>query len=191
MISKQIFNSFFTEDSTWNLVKIGLVCDFRRKYIQILHDCIYVYSPGARLTHRDKYFYFSWKMLLFLSYIVRFNHNYAINTSKRFNIFPIQMYRNTNLTCGGKVKSHSRIIILSNLTLRLRRCYIQIFSLKAFLKKTKTIVDAPSTGSLKWNLVKTGQAVSKVKTFKYYTILYMYISQGLGQRITLRTKFWL
>ena len=32
-----------------------------------------------------------------------------------------------------------------------------------------------------WNLVKIGHAVSEKKTFKNYTILYMYIPQGQGQ----------
>ena len=32
-----------------------------------------------------------------------------------------------------------------------------------------------------WNLVKVAQAVSEKKTFKNYTILYMYIAQGQGQ----------
>ena len=36
-----------------------------------------------------------------------------------------------------------------------------------------------------WNKVKTAQAVLEKKTFKNYTILYMYIAQGQGQ-ITLR-----
>ena len=32
-----------------------------------------------------------------------------------------------------------------------------------------------------WNLVKTVQAVSEKKTFKDFTILYMYKAQGQGQ----------
>ena len=36
-----------------------------------------------------------------------------------------------------------------------------------------------------WNLVKIAQAVSDKKTFKNYTIMYMYIAWGQGQ-ITLR-----
>ena len=32
-----------------------------------------------------------------------------------------------------------------------------------------------------WNLVKFYQAVSEKKTFKDYTILYMYIAQGQGR----------
>ena len=32
-----------------------------------------------------------------------------------------------------------------------------------------------------WNLVKIAQAVSEKKTFKNYTFLYMYITQGQGQ----------
>ena len=36
-----------------------------------------------------------------------------------------------------------------------------------------------------WNPVKIAQTVSEKKTFKNYTILYMYIAQGQGQ-ITLR-----
>ena len=37
------------------------------------------------------------------------------------------------------------------------------------------------TGGLMRNLVKIAQAVLKKKTFKNYTILYMYIAQGQGQ----------
>ena len=36
-----------------------------------------------------------------------------------------------------------------------------------------------------WNLLKIAQAVSEKKTFKNYTILYMYIAQWQGQ-ITLK-----
>ena len=32
-----------------------------------------------------------------------------------------------------------------------------------------------------WNLVKTVQVVSEKETYKYFTILYMYIAQGQGQ----------
>ena len=32
-----------------------------------------------------------------------------------------------------------------------------------------------------WNLVKTVQTVPEMKTFKDFTILYMYIAQGQGQ----------
>ena len=32
-----------------------------------------------------------------------------------------------------------------------------------------------------WNLVKIAQAVKEKKTFKNYTILYMYSAQGQGQ----------
>ena len=42
-----------------------------------------------------------------------------------------------------------------------------------------------STGGPMWNLMKIAQAVSVKKTFKNYTILYMYTAQGQGQ-ITLR-----
>ena len=38
-----------------------------------------------------------------------------------------------------------------------------------------------STESPMWNLVKIAQTVSEKKTFKIYTILYMYIAQGQGQ----------
>ena len=41
-----------------------------------------------------------------------------------------------------------------------------------------------------WNLVKIAQAVSEKKTFKNYTILYMYIAQGQGQ-ITPGDKFFI
>ena len=45
------------------------------------------------------------------------------------------------------------------------------------------IVNIPSTADPKWNLVQIGQGVSE-KTFKDYTILYMYIiAQGQGQII--------
>ena len=38
-----------------------------------------------------------------------------------------------------------------------------------------------STESPMWNPVKIAPAVSEKKTFKNYTILYMYIAQGQGQ----------
>ena len=38
----------------------------------------------------------------------------------------------------------------------------------------------PTEGPVR-NLVKIAQAVSEKKTFKNYTILYMYIAQGQGQ----------
>ena len=44
-----------------------------------------------------------------------------------------------------------------------------------------------STEGPVWNLVKIAQAVSVLKTFKNYTILYMFITQGQGQ-ITLGDK---
>ena len=43
------------------------------------------------------------------------------------------------------------------------------------------IDNMPSTEDPKYNLVKTGQAVSEEKMFKDYEILYMYIAQGQGQ----------
>ena len=46
----------------------------------------------------------------------------------------------------------------------------------------------PSTQSPMYNLMKIGQAVSEKKTFKDYTLLYMYIPQGQGQ-ITPRGHF--
>ena len=36
------------------------------------------------------------------------------------------------------------------------------------------IINIPLTEGLIWNLVKIGQAVSEKKTFKDYTLLYMY-----------------
>ena len=45
-----------------------------------------------------------------------------------------------------------------------------------------------STGP-KWNLVKTAQVVSEKKTFKNYTILYMYIPQGQRQITTRGQNF--
>ena len=43
------------------------------------------------------------------------------------------------------------------------------------------IDNTPLTEGPVWNLVKTGQAVSEKKTFKYYENLYMYIAQEQGQ----------
>ena len=43
------------------------------------------------------------------------------------------------------------------------------------------ILSILSTESPMWNLVKIAQAVSEKKTFKSYTILYMYIAEGQGQ----------
>ena len=40
--------------------------------------------------------------------------------------------------------------------------------------------NTPSTEGPMWNLVKIGQAVSEKKTFKDYTILYMYNSTWLS-----------
>ena len=44
----------------------------------------------------------------------------------------------------------------------------------------KQIANTPSTEGPMWNLVKIGQAVSK-KTFKDYTVLYMYTAMEQGQ----------
>ena len=49
------------------------------------------------------------------------------------------------------------------------------------------IDNTPSMEGPVWNLVKIGQAVSEVKAFKDYEILFMYIAQGQGQ-ITLDDK---
>ena len=46
-----------------------------------------------------------------------------------------------------------------------------------------------STEGPMWNLVKIAQAVSEKKTFKNYTILYMYI-QGARADNPQETKFW-
>ena len=43
------------------------------------------------------------------------------------------------------------------------------------------IINILSTEGPMWNLVKIVQAVSEKKTFKDFTILYMYITQGQGQ----------
>ena len=43
------------------------------------------------------------------------------------------------------------------------------------------IVNILSTEGPMWNLEKTVQVVSEKKTFKDFTILYMYIAQGQGQ----------
>ena len=43
------------------------------------------------------------------------------------------------------------------------------------------IVNILSTEGPMWNLVKTVQAVSEKKTFKDFTILYMYKAQGQSQ----------
>ena len=43
------------------------------------------------------------------------------------------------------------------------------------------IVNILSTESPMWNLVKTVQAVSEKKTFKDFTIFYMYRAQRQGQ----------
>ena len=42
----------------------------------------------------------------------------------------------------------------------------------------KQIVNVLSTEGPLWNLVTIAQAVSEKKTFKNYTILYMYMAQG-------------
>ena len=42
-------------------------------------------------------------------------------------------------------------------------------------------VNILSTEGPMWNLVKTAQVVSEEKAIKNYTILYMYVTQGLGQ----------
>ena len=44
-----------------------------------------------------------------------------------------------------------------------------------------------STEGPMWNLVKTVQAASEKKIFKYFTILYMYRAQGQGQ---ISPKIW-
>ena len=44
-------------------------------------------------------------------------------------------------------------------------------------------------GGPMWNLVKIAQTVSEKKTFKNYTILYMYIAQGQGQITLWGQKF--
>ena len=45
----------------------------------------------------------------------------------------------------------------------------------------KQINNIPLTDGPMWNLVKIGRVVSEKKTFKYYTTLYTYISQGQRQ----------
>ena len=47
----------------------------------------------------------------------------------------------------------------------------------------KQIANIPLTEGPMWNLVKIGQAISEKKTFKHFTILYMYTAQGQGQVI--------
>ena len=48
------------------------------------------------------------------------------------------------------------------------------------LEQFELIFNTPSTEGLLWNVVKIGQAVSEQKMFKKYTILHMYIAQGLS-----------
>ena len=43
------------------------------------------------------------------------------------------------------------------------------------------IVNTLSTEGPMWNLVKISQVVLEKKTFKNFTIIYMYIAQGHGQ----------
>ena len=42
-------------------------------------------------------------------------------------------------------------------------------------------VNTPSTEGLMVNLMKIGRSVAEMKTFKDYTILYMYLAKGQGQ----------
>ena len=51
------------------------------------------------------------------------------------------------------------------------------------------IVNSLLTDGLNRNMGKTAQAVSEKKTFKNYTILYMYIAQGQGQIVPRGQKF--
>ena len=44
------------------------------------------------------------------------------------------------------------------------------------------IANIPSTKGRMWNLVKFGRAVPKKKTFKDFTILYMYIAKEKGRQ---------
>ena len=54
-------------------------------------------------------------------------------------------------------------------------------------EQIEQIVNTLSTEDSMWNVAKTAQVVSEKKTFKNYTILYMYIAKGQGM-ITSRDK---
>ena len=66
------------------------------------------------------------------------------------------------------------------------KCFLPYMGMGAILfngvEPFKQIVNTLLTEGPMWNLVKIAQAVSEKKTFKNYTILYMYIARGKGRQ---------
>ena len=128
-----------------------------------------------------------------------------------FQHFLHKMYGVTNMTCHKKIKGQPTTIIWINLVdleslmlytniqpqalvlEKIFKCFDHIWAWRQSCLLFKQIVNTLSTEGCMWNVVKITLAISE-KTFKNYTILYMYIGRKAdnpqGKKQIISKKFY-